>query len=112
MHTRGREMGFQPTGAGDFVEERRDVRVISTNDFNESNPLTSVTLGGSGVLKVLLHMQLTGAGDFGRERGDTTLQKTKLHIKPYKHNFFLPLPRNIFTNIFFLAFRWKKNIGL
>ena len=23
--------GFQPTGAGDFVEERRDVRVISTN---------------------------------------------------------------------------------
>ena len=79
-----------------------------TNSRDEFNPPTSVTLGGSGVLKVLLHMQLTGAGDFGRERGDTTLQKTKLHINPTNTFFFFATSTKYFHKHIFFGFSLEK----
>ena len=66
---------------------------------------------GFGVLKVLLHMQLTGAGDFGRERGDTTLQKTKLHINPTNTFFFCHFHEIFSQTYFFWLFAGKKTLG-
>ena len=95
-------------------EKRRDVRVIFNDKFSwwiNSTHRRRWLWGDSECWRCCYTCNSPAPVTLGGSEGIQPCKK-QLDINPTNTFFFLPLPRNIFTNIFFLAFRWKKNIGL